>query len=54
MSIHPLILEFVHASIHSSIHSFIQTISIGPQNRSRYSRDTVPEFQAEAPQATAS
>ena len=42
------------------IHSFIQTISIEPeqvyttQRLSRHSTDTVLEFHAEAPQATAS
>src|SRR6218665_622198 len=42
------------------IHSFIQNISIAPlkstttQRRSRHSMDTVPEFHAEAPQATVS
>ena len=41
------------------IHSFIQAISIAPfkstttQRRSRHSTDTVSEFHAEAPQATA-
>src|SRR6218665_1019480 len=42
------------------IHSFIQAISIAPlkstttQKRSRHSTDTVPEFHAEVPLATAS
>jgi len=46
--------------IQTQILSFIQTISIAPlqsvttQKRSRHSTDTVPEFHAEAPQATAS
>ena len=46
---------------HSFIHSFIQTISIAliqvystTQRRYRHSTDTVPEFHAEAPQATVS
>src|SRR6218665_1234836 len=43
-----------------AIQSFIQTISIAPlqstitQRRSRHNMDTVSEFHAEAPQATAS
>src|SRR6218665_890737 len=46
--------------IRSFIHSFIQAISIVPlqatttQRRSRHNTDTVPEFHAEAPQATVS
>ena len=56
----------VHSSTHSFIHSFILNIYIAPlqenysealttaQRRSRLSTDTVPEFRAEAPQATVS
>src|SRR6218665_1852787 len=51
--------------MNSLIHSFIQAISIAPlqlqlqghyttRRRSRHSTDTVPEFHAEAPQATVS
>ena len=50
-------------SLSICLHSFIQAISVAPlqvhyrlttQRRSRHSMDTVPEFHAEVPQATAS